>query len=347
MNHVRYAVAGGGAIAQRRHLPEAHAYPKSSIVAVCDPLEERVKGVADHYNARPFVDFDDMLAKADCDAVVVATPNADHAPQTIKALEAGKHVLVEKPMATNSADAKAMIAASEKSGKFLMVGMNQRLMPPHVKAREILDTGKIGKIITFETNFKHGGPDNWSLDGASSWFFKKDRAVLGVNGDLGIHKADLMRFLLDDEFATVGGFVKTLSKTTPDGKLIPVDDNAFLELETKTGIVGSIHISWTNFGRFGDNGTALFGEKGVMRIGMDDTYGVMVDLADGSKERYIVGAMATNEKQTASGIVDSFTECILSNTPPTIDGSEGYKALQVILTAVDAAEQGKFLDIEY
>ncbi|MEM8874038.1 MAG: Gfo/Idh/MocA family oxidoreductase [Planctomycetota bacterium] len=347
MNHVRYAVAGGGAIAQRRHLPEGHANPNSSIVAICDPLEERAKEVGEKYNARPFTDFDAMLAETECDAVVVATPNADHAPQTIKAFEAGKHVLVEKPMATSTDEAKAMVAAAEKAGKFLMIGMNQRLMPPHVKAKEILDTGKLGKVLTFETNFKHPGPDGWSLDGAHSWFFVKERAVLGVNGDLGIHKADLMRYLLGEEFARVGGFVKTLSKTTPDGKLIPVDDNAFLELETESGVIGSIHISWTNFGRIEDNGTTIFAENGVMRIGMAGEYGVMVDMSNGCKERHVVGEMSTNEKQVASGVIDGFTDCILTNTPPTINGDEGYRALQVILTAVQAAEQGKILDIAY
>src|SRR5690606_39015012 len=208
MNEVRYAVVGGGAIAQRRHLPEIHQHERSRLVAICDINEGRVKALGEQYSAPAFTDFATMLKEVDCDAVVVATPNADHAPQTIASLDAGRHVLVEKPMATSATEARDMIAAAERNGKFLMIGMNQRLMPPHVKAREILASGRLGKVICFETNFKHAGPDYWSVDGAESWFFRKEQAVLGVNGDLGIHKADLMRYLLGQEFTKVGGFVK-------------------------------------------------------------------------------------------------------------------------------------------
>jgi len=289
-----------------------------------------------------------MIEQHDLDAVVVATPNALHAPQTIAAFKAGCHVLVEKPMATTRQEAKAMIAASKKAKKHLMVGMNQRLMPPHVKAKELLGQGKLGRVLAFETNFKHSGPDGWSVDGAKSWFFKKPLAVLGVNGDLGIHKADLMRFLLGEEFTHIGGFVTTLDKKQfGTNNLIPVDDNAYLTLKTESGVIGSIHISWTNYGRIEDNGTVLHCEKGVMRIGMDHEYGVMVDYSNGQRERYAVGEVATNEKQVGSGVSDAFTDCILSRRKPTIDGDEGYRALMVILTAVEASKANVTKKIRY
>ena len=347
MKHVRYGIIGAGAIAQRRHIPEALANPDSSVVAIADPVKDRVAALAKEHNAAAFTDYKKMLKEAEMDAVVVAGPNALHAPMSIAALKAGFHVLCEKPMATTKPEAKAMIAAAKKSGKFLMIGMNQRLMAPHAKAREILDQGKLGKILAFETSFKHPGPDGWSVDGANSWFFQKAKAGMGVNGDLGIHKADLMRFLLADEFTHVGGMVVTLDKKLPNGKPIPLDDNAYLTLKTQSGVVGSIHISWTQYGGFEDNGTTLYCQNGVMRIALDETYGVMVDFADGQKERYIVGDVATNEKQVASGIIDSFTACIIKRRKPEIDGNEGYRALNVILTAVDAAKEGVFKKIRY
>ncbi len=344
---IKYGFIGSGSINRVRHLPECHRNPLSQVVAVVDPVKDRARSTAEQYGATPYFDHHKMLAEAEIDAVVVGTPNVYHAPHTIDAFNAGYHVLCEKPMAGDIKSAKDMIAAAKKAGKYLMIGMNQRLMPPHVKAKEILDRGDLGRILTFETNFKHPGPDGWSIDGAKSWFFKKNKAIMGVNGDLGIHKADLMRFLLAEEFTHVGGFVTTLDKKTPDGKLIPVDDNAFLTLKTQSGTIGSIHISWTNYGNLGDNGTVLQCEKGVMRIGMDDTYGVMVDFRDGRKERYVVGAMATNEKQVASGVIDSFTDCILHKTPPTIDGNEGLRALTVITTAIDASKEGVNKKIQY
>src|SRR6202167_5148909 len=128
---VKYGIIGCGAIAQRRHIPECVANANSKLVALADPAANRVAELAVKYSATAFADYNEMLQKADIDAVVVAGPNALHAQQTIDALNAGKHVLCEKPMATTREDAKAMIAAAEKNKKFLMIGLNQRLMPPH------------------------------------------------------------------------------------------------------------------------------------------------------------------------------------------------------------------------
>ncbi len=339
---VNYGCIGAGAIAQRRHLPEAHANPDSNVVAVVDPVRERAKEIAERYGAKAFPNHKAMLADASLklDAVVVCTPNTLHAPQAVDALKAGLHVLCEKPMATSRADARKMIKTAKDKRKYLMVGMNQRLMPPHAKAKELLDQGVIGKVHAFETTFKHPGPDGWSVDGAKSWFFKKNLAAMGVCGDLGVHKADLMRFLLGEEIVRVGGFVKTMDKTTPAGKPINLDDNAYVLMESQSGVVGTMTISWTHYGRFEDNGTTLYGDQGVMRLGQDPQYGVMVDLKNGQRQRYAVGAVATNTRQVASGVIDSFTDCILNRRKPTIDGMEGYRAMNIIVTAMEAAKAG-------
>lgn len=343
---VKYGVIGCGAIAQRRHIPEGAANPQSKIVALADPVPGRAAQLAEKYGATAFTDHRKMLKDADMDAVVVCGPNALHAKQTIDCLKAGFHVLVEKPMATTRGDAKKMIQAARQARKFLMIGMNQRLMPPHAKAREVLEQGRLGKVLAFETSFKHPGPDGWSIDGAKSWFFKKDAAVMGVCGDLGVHKADLMRFLLGEEIVRVGGIIKTRDKKGPDGKLIPLDDNAWVVMETASGALGSMNISWTNYGNIEDNGTILYCQHGVMRIAMDREYGVMVDYRSGQKERYVVGAVATNVRQVASGIIDSFTQCILKGRKPSIDGEEGYRAMNVILTAMEASKQGRMLKVD-
>jgi predicted dehydrogenase len=341
---VRYGFIGCGAIAQRRHLPECAANPQSVVAALADPNEVRATILAKQYRAKAFTDYTKMLAGAELDAVVVAGPNALHAPQTMQALNAGLHVLCEKPMATTREDARAMISAARKAKKYLMIGLNQRLMPPHVRAKEILQGGRLGKVLAFRTAFKHPGPEGWSVDGAQSWFFRKDEALMGVTGDLGVHKADLMRWLLDQEFAEVGGYLATLDKRGADGKLIPLDDNAYLVLKTEKGILGSMILSWTNYG-VEENYTILYCQKGSLHIGMDPTYGVIVYYKNGDRELHKVGEMATNVKQVASGVIDAFTDSILRKRPPKISGAEGYKALDVILTAMDAARAGQTLKI--
>lgn len=341
---VKYGVIGCGAIGQRRHIPECVANSASKLVALADPLKDRVESVAAKYGAAAFTDYRQMLKHAEIDAVVVAGPNSLHAEQAIAALNAGKHVLCEKPMATSRADAKAMIKAADKNRKFLMIGLNQRLMPTHMKAKEILKSGRLGKVLTFRTAFQHPGPEGWSVDAAKSWFFKKGQAFMGVTGDLGVHKADLMRWLLGQEFAEVGGFISTLDKRTPDGKLIGLDDNAIISMRTTGGVIGTMIVSWSNYGAE-DNCTIVYCTKGVLSMGTDPVYGVIVDYRNGEREMHKVGETATNTKQVASGVIDLFTRCIATNKPPEIDGIEGYRALDVILTAMEAAEAGRMMKV--
>jgi predicted dehydrogenase len=344
MKTVRYGVIGCGAIAQRRHIPEAVANKQAHVVAIADPVHGRAKSIAHGIGAAAYTDYHKMLKEQKLDAAVVCGPNIMHAPMTIDAFKAGLHVLVEKPMATTRPEARKMLAAAKKARKYLMVGMNQRLMPNHVKAKEVLDAGRIGKPIAFETSFKHPGPDGWSVDGAKSWFFKKVPAVMGVTGDLGVHKADLMRWLLGEEFVLAGGVISTLDKRTEKGRLIPLDDNAYITLKTRSGVVGSMNISWTNYGGE-DNGTTVFCSNGVLKVGKHPDFGVVVEYRNGEREFHQVAAAATNTRQIASGVIDSFTESILTRRKPQIDGMEGYRALNVILTAMEAAKSGRFTKI--
>lgn len=343
---VRYGIIGCGAIGQRRHMPECHANPKSVVAALCDPVAARVQELAAQYGAEAYTDHRKMLKDADLDAVVVCGPNFLHAPQSIESLRAGCHVLCEKPMATTRADAKKMLAEAKKARKYLMIGQNQRLMPPHMRAKEILKSGKLGKVLAFRTSFKHPGPDGWSVDGAKSWFFNPKAAVLGATGDLGVHKADLIRWLLGEEFVEVSGYIATQDKKDPKGKPIALDDNAYINLKSKSGVIGSMIVSWTNYGEE-ENYTILYCQNGVLRMGTDPQWGVIVEYGNGDREKHKVGQIATNEKQVASGVIDLFTDCILKRKKPEIDGHEGYQSLNVILTAMDAAKKGRVVKIQH
>jgi UDP-N-acetylglucosamine 3-dehydrogenase len=337
MSKIKVAVIGCGAIAKHRHIPEYGWNSQVELVAFCDPVLERAEHYAKEYGGKAYSSYEDMLKQEKVDAVSVCTPNYLHATVAIAAANAGAHVLVEKPMATTEEEGLAMIAAARNNSVMLMVGHNQRLMPPHVKAKELLKTGKLGKVLTFRTAFGHPGPEGWSVDGKGSWFFRKAEAVMGAMGDLGVHKSDLIRWILDDEVTEVAAFVNTLHKENTD-----VDDNATCILRMKGGAIGSLVASWTQY-KGGDNSTVLWCENGVMHIGTHPEDQVIVELRDGSVERYKVGAMATNEKQTASGVIDAFVNCIVTSTPPSISGEEGLKSLQVILAAFESQATGTFV----
>ncbi|WP_409342189.1 Gfo/Idh/MocA family protein [Paenibacillus sp. MBLB4367] len=339
MSKIRVAVIGCGSIAKHRHIPEYAVSPNVELVAFVDPVLERAEYYAEQYGAKAFADYESMLAQIKPDAVSVCTPNALHAPASIAAANAGAHVLVEKPMATSDAEAQAMIEAARSNGVYLMVGHNQRLMPPHVKAKEILQTGVLGKVITFRTSFGHPGPEGWSVDGRESWFFRKEDAAMGSMGDLGVHKSDLIRYLLNDEVSEVVSFIGTLHKEGTD-----VDDNAVCLLRMKGGAFGTLVASWTYY-KGGDNSTVLWCENGVMRIGEESGDKVVVEHRNGNIDTYKVGAIATNEKQTLSGVIDAFVTSIVTQTPPSISGEEGSKSLSVILAAFESQETGKVVKL--
>lgn len=339
MSKIKVAVFGCGAIAERRHIPEYAANENVELVAFADPVVERAEKMAETYGGKAYSSYEELLANETVDAVSVCTPNYLHAPMAIAAANAGKHVLVEKPMAVSTEEGEQMIEAAKKNGVYLMVGHNQRLMPPHVKAKEILESGKLGKVLNFRTSFGHPGPEGWSVDGAESWFFRKEEAIMGAMGDLGVHKSDFIRYLLNDEVSEVAGFISTLHKEGTK-----VDDNATCFARMKSGAIGTLVASWTQY-RAGDNSTVLWCENGVMKIGTVEGDEVIVELTNGTVETYKVGAMATNEKQVPSGVIDAFVESIVTQTPPAISGEEGLRSLQVILAAFESEKTGQIVKL--
>lgn len=331
MAKLKVGVVGAGSIAKHRHLAEYAANENVEIVAICDINEERAKEMAKKFGAaQTFTDYKDLI-KQDLDAVSVCTPNYLHAPVSIAALEAGKHVLCEKPMATSEQEADDMIAAADKAGKLLMIGHNQRFVASHQKAQEWIASGELGKIYSFRTAFGHPGPEGWSADGKDSWFFNKDEAFIGAMGDLGVHKTDLVRYILGEEMTEVAAMVETSAKENTD-----VDDNAVLVLKSESGIIGTLAASWSYVAE--DNATVIYAEKGVLRLEDDPEYSVVLQKADGTKEELSLGKIQSNDEggQVSTGVIDHFVDSILSGKQPLIDGEEGKRSLKVILGALES-----------
>lgn len=341
MKKLKVAVIGCGSIAKHRHLPEYQNHNDVEIVAVCDTVAERAEVMAAQYGAKAFTDYKEAVNLDEVDAVSVCLPNYLHAPVSIFALNAGKHVLCEKPMATSKEEAEAMIAAAKANGKKLMIAHNQRFVASHRKAKEILESGKLGKVYSFRTTFGHPGPEGWSVDGAGSWFFNKEKAFIGAMGDLGVHKADLMRYLLG-EFSEVGSFIETNAKQNTE-----VDDNAVCILRTECGIIGTLTASWA-YVSGGDNSTVIYGEKGTLRLEADPVYSLIEEYRDGSVVNHKLDKIQTNEAggQTTSGVINHFVESIFENKEPLISGEEGMKSLQIILAALESQETKQIISLK-
>jgi len=332
MAKLKVGVIGCGSIAQHRHLPEYQWNEQVELVAVCDINEERANQVAEKYQVKAYTDFNKLLENKEIEAVSVCTPNYLHAPISIAALNAGKHVLCEKPMATSEEEAEQMIAAAKTNGKKLMIGHNQRFVKSHQKARQLIKSGEVGKIHSFRTAFGHGGPEGWSVEGKEGWFFNKEKAFIGAMGDLGVHKADLLRYILDEEFVEVGAFVETNAKDFSS-----VDDNAVCVLKSESGIIGTLAASWAYTGKE-DNSTVIYGEKAILRLEDDPNYSLIVQYGTGEKVNYELGKIQSNDAggQNVSGVIDHFVESITEDKEPLIPGEEGKKSLGIILAALES-----------
>jgi predicted dehydrogenase len=338
---IKIGVIGCGKIAQVRHIPEYADNKDAQLVGYYDLNLSRAADLAKKYGGKAYASVQELLAEEDIDAVSVCTANYSHAEITIAALKAGKHVLCEKPMATTLQDCEAMVKTARDAGRFLMLGHNQRLAKAHVKAKELIESGLIGDIVSFRTTFGHGGPETWSVDpGQNVWFFDKNKAAMGAMADLGIHKTDVLHFLTGQTVVETTARLLTVDKRDANGALIGVDDNAICIYRLNGGAIGTMTASWTFYGAE-DNSTILYGTRGIMRIYDDPAYSIKVTTRAGENILYEIDKIQTNDNQTKSGIIDTFIDCLVNHREPEISGAEVLKTMRVIFASIESSQTGR------
>ncbi|GAA0375811.1 Gfo/Idh/MocA family oxidoreductase [Paenibacillus motobuensis] len=332
------AIIGCGSIAKSRHIPEYMANSNTEIVAFCDVQLERAEKLTSIYKGKAYSSYKEMLHNEKPDIVSICTPLGTHAEIAIDCANKGVHVLCEKPIATSESEALAMIEAAERNDIQLMIAHNQRFLPWHIKAKQIIREGRLGRPLSFRTSFSHSGPENWSVDGIDSWFFDKTQALAGVIVDLGIHKVDIICWLLEDEVVEVGAIMQNLCKKNTD-----IDDNSNLILRMENGTIGTVEVSWTYFN--GEkNTTEIYCEKGVIRIQDSFEENVVVELTDGTVEKYSLKQTTIGKRgQINSMVIDNFVDSILQQKKPAVSGEEGLRALQIILAAISSSQRKELI----
>ncbi|MQS75138.1 Gfo/Idh/MocA family protein [Companilactobacillus halodurans] len=338
---INVGIIGCGRIAQTRHIPEYASNENANIVGYFDFNEDRAKEIAKKFGGKVYASVDQMLADSNIDAVSVCVTNSAHASVSIKALNAGKNVLCEKPMATSLEESEAMVKAAEDNHKTLMIDQNQRFAKSHVYAKKLLKEGQIGKVLTFKSNFGHGGPETWSVDGGpNTWFFDKNKSKYGAIFDLGVHKIDLIQYLLESTVKDVTAKLATLDKKDSQGNLIGVDDNAISIYELENGALGTVTSSWTYYGEE-DNSTIIYGTKGIMKIYDDPKYSIKVILKDGGEILYNIDQIQTNNNQTKSGVMDEFISSLVEDREPSSDSGSVINTMRAIFASIESSKTGK------
>ncbi|MEG1462996.1 MAG: Gfo/Idh/MocA family oxidoreductase, partial [Anaerorhabdus sp.] len=196
----------------------------------------------------------------------------------------------------------------------------------------------------------HPGPEGWTGE-ANSWFFDKKIAHFGAMADLGVHKTDLIHYLLDDEIVEVISAIRTLDKKFPDGTPISVDDNSYCIYQTKNGAIGTMHVSWTFYGNE-DNSTVIYGTEGIIKCYADPEASLIVEKPNGDVERYALDQMTSNKEQTNNGrtntgVIDCFVDSIVNNKEVPISGKEASKAMRVVLAAEESAKLNAAVKVKY
>jgi predicted dehydrogenase len=331
---IRMAFTGAGYIA-KIHARAAQAAGVTLAAAVNHRPDSLRAFAAEFSILRQFASVEALLEDGGIDALVVSTPNALHAPQTIAALDAGVHVLVEKPMALDAAEAARMVAAAERSGALLMVAHCWRFDEEVRWLRDRVD--RLGPIVRSKGYGVHA---NW---GPSGWFTQKALAGGGALADMGIHAIDTARFLLGDPapesvYARIGTHYGDYD----------VDDTGVILVNWAGGATSVIESGWWQPHTDGpEAATQLYGERGLgsvfptlLRLA-DRSAGVVEVVESGYPHpRHPHGPQAMYDAQMAY-----FVDCIRGGQPPTPGGAEGLVNMQIVDAAYESARTGAVVKI--
>ncbi|SDC66010.1 Predicted dehydrogenase [Paenibacillus sp. UNCCL117] len=192
----RIAIIGCGGIANGKHMPSLSKLSNIEMVAFCDIIEERAQQAAEKYGAEGssvYTDYREVLSDSSIDIVHVCTPNDSHAEIAIAALEAGKHVMCEKPMAKTAADAKRMVEAAERTGKKLTIGYNNRFRPDSQHLKKLCDEGELGEIYYAKAHaIRRRAVPTWGV------FLDEEKQGGGPLIDIGTHALDLTLWMMNN-----------------------------------------------------------------------------------------------------------------------------------------------------
>ncbi|MGJ8455219.1 Gfo/Idh/MocA family protein [Pseudothermotoga sp. U03pept] len=335
-------VIGAGKISEVLHIPNTLYSEYARLVAISDSNEQRLNFFREKLKDEKisfYSDYTHLLERDDIDAVIVALPNYLHAKVAIEALRKGKHVLVEKPMATNSQEGEEMVKTARQVQKVLMTNHSQRFFPHHQKAKDIVASGLIGQIRLVKTMFGHSGPENWSPKAA--WFFQKDSAMFGALGDLGVHKVDLIRYLTGLEITECTGMIGTLEKQGT------VEDVASAVLKLSNGGIATLDANWITKG-LEENYFVIYGEKGTLKIGQTDPSKIDIYLSKPvtMHGEIIMKPLFTNEDPYwKMPVIDHFAKVCLELEEPIVKPEDGLIAVKVVEKIFESSNRGGAMKI--
>jgi predicted dehydrogenase len=342
MRRIRIGVVGVGA-AGRHHLRGYRAHPNADVVAIADPDAARLQEIGGEFGvSRRYPSGEQMLQEENLDVVSIVTPNKFHRPLTIAALEAGCHVLCEKPMAMNADEARQMLAVSRRVGKRIMVNFSYRFTEQSMALKRQVDAGALGEVYYARTVWHR----RRGLPGLGGWFGQKALSGGGPLIDLGVHRLDLALWLmgyprpvwvLGSTYNPIG-----LGLARERGVEFDVEDLAVGLVRFENGATLEIEASWAaNIREAELMETRLFGTQGgLVQRNVDESYKFEAEMyleRDGSQ----LDVKLHSYTQPVKSAMVHFVDSILNDTPHIATGEEGLVVMEILDALYESAERGQ------
>jgi len=371
---IGYAFMGKAHVNAYKKIPYIY-WPPSAIprlIAICGRSEERVREAAKRYGfERYYTDWKDLVEDPDVQILDNGGPNNLHAEPSIAALEMGKHVICEKPLARNSKEAKMMLETALKSSAKNMVAFNYRFVPAIRLAKELIEDGTLGEIYHFRARYLQ----EWIMDPnfPMVWRLRKDVSGSGALGDIGSHIIDLARFLIGEP-KSVSAIVKTFIKERPaesdpsKKEIVDVDDAFVSVVEFQNGAIGTLEASRFCAGRKNHQVIEVNGSKGSLVFNLERMNELEIYLNNDRKE--IMGFRDVLVTESYHPFWDKwwphghiigwehifvhelyhFIDCIINNKPVEPYGAtflDGYRCAVICDAILESSETGKRVEIKY
>ena len=315
MRTVNVGVIGVGAMGEN-HVRVYHKMEEANLMGVSDVSERALKKIEKKYGAKGYTDYCELLANPEIEVVSVCVPTTFHHAVVMEAIKHKKHVLVEKPIAFTLTEAEEMIAAAKEAGVILATGHVERFNPAVQKAKELIDDGVIGDIVSAFA--KRVGPLPPRI---------KD---VGVSIDLAIHDLDIMNYLFEEEITQVYG---TMNSSFDDSEF---EDHAEIMVSFDNESTGIIEVNWlTPYKR---RELELTGTAGI----------ISVDYIQQSIE--VFGKFAQDieiiHEEPLKGELKSFLNSVVEEKEPVITGEDGLKALKMVIAANKSSKEHRPVSLD-
>lgn len=363
MKKLRLGIIGCGGIANNKHMPALkHLADKVEMVAFCDVVEERMIKALEEFGAegaKGYTDYNELLKDESIDVVHILTPNVSHGPITVASFEAGKHVLCEKPMAHNTADAKKMLVAWEKSGKKFTIGYQNRFREEVQALHKSCEKNELGDIYYAKAHaVRRRAVPTWGV------FQDKSQQGGGPLIDIGTHALDITLWMMDNyEPESVTGVVFNKLGSLPeategnlfgpwDPETYEVEDSAMGFIKMKNGAAITIEASWAlNVRDSREAATTLCGTKAGAEIISGMSYSKNDLVYNRGKNGMLMeenmspaGTIAFFEgHNTAEAVAEAtqWLDAITENSEPLVKPEQAYKVTEILEAIYKSAETGK------